>query len=792
MPVMGRSRARASSEPKKKKELLSGFRRKKKRLYVRLFRYMVYFAIGVTVVVVSYLGYRIHQRAYGALPGKEALQNIQHAQATEVYTRYGTLMGRYHLKNRNNLQYSQIPDHLIDALIATEDARFYEHHGIDTRSLIRVFFKTILLGDRSAGGGSTITQQLAKNLYPRKKEDHLALIGNKIREMIIAWRLEEVYEKDQLIQMYLNTVPYGENTFGIKNAAQLYFNRLPEELSPGQGATLVGMLKGTSLYNPHLHPQKARVRRNVVLSQMAKYGYITATRAEKLQNKPLHTDYTPLDHNNGLAPYLREHLREKLEEWCQAQTAPDGQPYNLYTDGLKVYTTLDADLQRYARQAVLNHLPRLQQRLNQELKGTSRSTRQKLTRNILAGIPAYQEASMADPDSRVNRKKKMEVFTWQGPKQVNMSAVDSVRHYLKMLHAGFMAMDPRNGHILAWVGGIDHRFFKYDHVTSRRQIGSTFKPIVYASALNQGIEPCQYYPNDNLVYQEFDGWSPANANNTYGGVYSLEGALVHSVNTVSVQVLMEAGIDSTIHLASDMGLSGKFPRVPSLALGTKNASVKELVQAYGVFANQGRVATPQLIYKIEDQNGKVLKKFKPAPEQQRILDQKVCEQINMMLQGVVHRGTARSLTHNFQFDGDIAGKTGTTQNHADGWFVGYNPHLVFGGWVGAEYPAIHFKSLRYGQGAATALPLGGYFLQQLQQEHPGTSYLTRFHYSKIDTSSYDCPDYREKAPGLLEKIIDMFKKKPTDNQPEKKKKNFLKRLLDQLKKEDSDPDPGRD
>ena len=782
IPAMKKQKATAQVQASKNKA------RKKKKVLYRIFSRLVLLVVILVLLSGAYVGYRIYRRAYGALPATQTLEKIQHAQATEVYSRYGTLMGRYYLENRNSIRFDQIPPHIIQALVATEDARFYKHHGIDTRSLFRVLFKTVLLGDEGSGGGSTITQQLAKNLYPRTGKGHLALIGTKIREMIIAWRLEKIYPKEQLIQMYLNTVPFGENTYGIKNASQLYFSSLPGELAPEQGATLVGMLKGTSLYNPHKNPEQARQRRNVVLSQMARYEFLQPEEAEKLQQTPLNTQYNPIDHNNGLAPYLREHLRPRLERWCKEHKKANGEPYNLYTDGLKVYTTIDADLQRYAREAVEKHLPWLQKQLDREQGNNHSSQRQALAARILRRIPAYRDVQLDDPDSPVHQKKNREIFTWEGPKKVKISPMDSVMHHISMLQTGFLAMDPQNGNVLAWVGGIDHRFFKYDHVTSKRQVGSTFKPIVYANALKQGIEPCDYYPNDSIVYEEYSDWSPANADRKYGGLYSVEGALVHSVNTVSVQLLMEGGIDSTIHLAGQLGLVGRFPRVPSLALGTMNASVLNMAEAYSAFANKGTPSSTRLLYKIEEQDGRVLETFDDTSEERRVLNRRICEQLTMMLQGVVKRGTAQSLKRNFRFQGDIAGKTGTTQNQADGWFIGYNPNLVLAGWVGADYPSIHFNNLSYGQGAATALPIAGHFLHQLQAEHPGTSYLSHFQYSSIDTASYNCSDRREEAPGVLEKIFDLFGKKREQKQKQEKQdsgrdnEGFFRRLIDKLKK----------
>ncbi|MGM0531967.1 MAG: transglycosylase domain-containing protein [Bacteroidota bacterium] len=711
--------------------------------------------------LIIYTGYNTLHGKYGDLPDTQTLKNIKQALATEIYTRDGQLMGRYYFENRNSIHFEHIPAEIIHALISTEDVRFFEHHGIDTRSIFRVMFHTILLGNESSGGGSTLTQQLAKNLYPRRGDSHLALIGSKIREMVIAWKLENLYSKERLLQMYLNTVPFGEYTFGIKNASQLYFNKLPSELSLEQACTLIGMLKGTSYYNPRKKPERARERRNVVLTQMGKYGYLNQDTAQKLMNKPLGLNYHPIGHNSGLAPYLREYLRPRLKEWCKSHTKPNGESYNLYTDGLRVYTTIDGQLQEYAEKAVSKHMPGLQKEFGRQLNTENNQAFQSLAREILSGIPAYKDESVWNRESSIYEEKSMEIFTWDGPETVQMSPMDSIKHYLSMLNAGFMAMNPHNSNILAWLGGIDHRFFKYDHVISKRQVGSTFKPFVYSNALKNGAKPCHYYSNDSLVYEEYDNWSPNNANREHGGIYSLQGALVNSVNTISVQVLMEAGIDSTIQLAKNMGINSDFPEVPSLALGSMTASVREMAEAYTGFANEGKPSKGKVLLRIENSDGKVLETFESKNKSRQVLDEKTSEQITMMLQDVVKKGTARSLPRNFNYSGDVAGKTGTTQDHADGWFVGYTPNLVFASWVGAEYPSLHFNNLMYGQGAATALPIAGYFLNDLHKQHPNSKYFGNFRYHRIDTSEYSCPGYiDEEETDEVEETIHYIRRTP--------------------------------
>ena len=745
--------------------------------------------IGASV----YFGINIKNNYYGELPGKKDIQHIESAQATEIFTADGKLMGRYYLINRNEIDFENIPDNVIHSLIATEDARFFEHSGIDYRSLLRVFFKTMLLGDRSAGGGSTITQQLAKNLYPRKGEGLPAIVGTKIREMIIARRIESLYSKKEIILLYLNTVPFGENTYGLKNAAQLYFNKNPQELSLNQAATLIGMLKATTTYNPHEYPSRSVERRNTVLYQLGKYNYISDRIRDSLMETPIKTDYRPVGHNEGIAPYFREYLRPKLEKWCANHKKDNGEPYNLYTDGLKIYTTIHSEFQESARNAVQAHIPKLQYQLNKELSNAgSKNKLKKLAEKVLIKTTDYTRKDLLKPNSGIYKKRPMEIFTWDGPKTKLMSRMDSIRHYLKFLQTGFTAVNPENGNILAWIGGINHRFFKYDHVTSKRQMGSVFKPIVYTNALQSGIDPCDFYPNDSIVYKEFDNWTPVNADRKYGGVYSVQGALVNSVNTVSVQLLMESGIKSTKRFAKSLGFRDSLPEVPSLALGTASSSVLNLAEIYSIFSNKGIKRSSTALLRIEDNKGNLLEEFSESQSSKKVIKSETTEKITLMLENVVQRGTGSSI-RNFKFQGSLAGKTGTTQNHSDGWFVGFTPSLVTVCWVGADYPEVHFNSLDYGQGAATALPITGYFLQDLSKKEISTDFLKRFRYKSIDFESFNCMDYREKAPGLIEKLFDirLFKGKDSSEKDiklrksdkKKKEEGFFKRLIDKIKGE---------
>lgn len=761
--------------------------KKHKKLLKILIRLSLLFAFVFLLGVGAILLW-VKKGHYGYLPSQVQLGKIQNSQASEIYSRDSVLLGRYYLENRVNMDYTSLPPHLIQGLLATEDVRFYEHNGIDVMSLFRVLFRTVLAGNEGAGGGSTITQQLAKNLYPRQQTHSFHIIGAKVREMIIARRLEKQYTKEEILQLYLNTVPFGRNTFGIKAAAKLYFNKLPSQLTLNQSATLIGMLKGNALYDPVNHPERSQGRRNTVLKQMENYGYLDARTCDSLQAIPLVTEFTPLDHTNGIAPYFREMLRPHLEQWCREHTAPDGTPYNLYTDGLKIYTTLEASLQQLAKEAFDTQLKRVQHTfLNEwEQRNTSK------TKNRLIARQLRQLKLQNAPDSILHTKKRMQVYTPDGVQEREFSVIDSLAHYLSILHGGFLALSPHNGDILAWIGGIDARFFKYDHVLSKRQAGSVFKPLVFLEALEKGMEPCDLISNDSVAYQSYDNWTPQNANKEYGGYYTVKGGLVHSVNTIAVKLLMETGIDPLIQTAHQVGIQTPLDTVPSLALGVSSLSLHELVTTYATFAGKGKRVEPHSLLAIADVHNTVLEHFVQQPPKQTDLSEKSFEKLTYMLEKAVEEGTGQGIHTRFGVKSAIAGKTGTTQNHADGWFIGYSQNLVFGAWVGAENPAVHFLSLSQGQGAATALPIVGAFLKKAEQNEATKSYIkTSFTY-QIDTSEYACPYFREEAPGIIERIFGkpLLKKNRSEDQEEQKeeKEGFFKRLFGRKdKKENKNP-----
>jgi penicillin-binding protein 1A len=654
----------------------------------------------------------------GSLPSRDDLRSRQNNTASEVYSADSVLLGRYYIQDRTNVRYRDIAPHVIQALVATEDARFYEHAGIDPRSLARVFFKTLLAQEESAGGGSTLSQQLAKNLYPRRRYWFLSTPINKLREYIIARRLEKVYAKPEILELYLNTVPLGGDLYGIERAARRFFNTSADSIRLEEAAVLVGMLKATTTYNPRLHAEKSLQRRNVVLGQMAKYGYLPGAKADSLKQLPLQLHYRYATHNDGLAPYFREQLRLELVQWCATQQKADGTPYNLYTDGLKIYTTLHAGMQVRAERAMRQRMTRLQAQFDQHWRGrTPWGNNPAVIRTARERSDRYRKLKAAGLSDAAIREKfaepvSMEVFSWRGTTKKTLSPEDSLRYYQGFLNAGLLAIEPQTGFVRAWVGGINHQIFKYDHVRARRQVGSTFKPIAYAAALERGLEPCAVFANQRATYAAYDNWSPRNADNRYGGEYTMRGALAHSVNTVSAQLIMQTGVDPVISTASRLGIKSPLPRVPALALGTASLSLLEMTSAYATLANEGFRTPPVYLTRIVNRQGEVIRQHRHGQPYRAMAYEHAVTMVEL-LKGVVEEGSARRLRSEFNLTMDIAGKTGTTQNQADGWFIGITPNLVTGVWVGAEDPAVRFRTLEMGQGSNTALPIWGEFMSQL-------------------------------------------------------------------------------
>ncbi len=682
-------------------------------------------ALGLVVILgaMAVTGFLMSIRygAFGPLPSKEDLAQIQNPLASEVYAEDGTLLGRYFLEQRSNVGYKNISPHFIHALVATEDARYFKHHGVDLRAWMRVFYKSILRKDDSAGGGSTITQQLAKNLYPRRDYGRYSLIINKLKEVFIATRLESLYSKEEILEMYLNTVPFSENTYGIKVASQRFFDIAPDSLNAEQSAVLVAMLKATTTYSPVANPEKSLERRNLVLRQMEKYGYLTEAERDSLQKLPLGLNYSPLNHNEGIATHFREHLRLELKKILEDYRKPNGMAYNIYTDGLKIYTTLDANMQRYAEEAVHEHLKQLQQDFYKHLRGAPAWENDTTLILAIHQSPRYRRMkaegfTTQHIDSVMNTPVKMRIFDWnKREKTVAMSPLDSIKYYLGLFNTGFLAVEPQTGAVKVWVGGIDHKYFKYDHVKSRRQVGSTFKPIVYATALQRGIAPCSYTGNYLRTYPQYQNWTPHNADDQYGGAYSMEGALINSINTISVNTTIRVGALNVAKMAKDLGISDDVPGVPAIALGAHEASLLDMVTVYSTFANRGKRPELRYIQRIETARGRVIyQNWIDTSEWKQPLTMDQADMMTHMLRSAVDNGTGRRLRYRYKFTNEIAGKTGTSQSHADGWFIGYTPTLVAGTWVGGESPSVRFRDLSLGQGANMALPVYALFLKKLQ------------------------------------------------------------------------------
>lgn len=680
--------------------------------------------IVATILLLIILAILTYSGFFGRLPNYAELRNIKNHVASEVYSEDGQLLRKYYIENRVNADFDEIPDYLVEALIATEDARFFNHQGIDFRAWVRVFLRTVLLQDESGGGGSTLSQQLVKNLYDRQSYPVFSIMVNKLKETFIARRLEHSYSKTELLKLYLNTVPFGDNVYGIKVASRHFFGKQPDHLTIEEAAVLIGMLKANTYYNPIKHPDRARQRRNVVLGQMVRYGYLEKVVFDSLINRPLEV-MAELDETPNTALYFTEYLRQELAPIVSKLRKPNGDPYDLYRDGLKIYTTINSRLQKYAEQAVREHLSVVQKNYyNEWRRGTPWGKRAVLDNAIKSSNrykslaeKGYSEASI---DSIFRDTIQMSVFNWKDGQTVQkeMSPLDSIKYYLTLFNAGFLAMNPRDGAIKAWVGGVNYKYFQYDHVRSKRQVGSIFKPVVYTRALEGGMLPCEYTENRLVTYVNYENWEPRNADGIYQGAYSMEGALTHSVNTVSVDILLRAGIDSVAYLANQMGLNSEIPMVPSIALGTMDGSLYDMVQVYGTLANRGKRPEHHFLDRIEDSEGNILFELdRPSFSSfEQVVNPYHADMVMAMLQSVVDSGTARKLRYEYRLYQDIAGKTGTTQKHADGWFVGITPDIVAGVWVGADLPVIHFKTLRNGQGASTALPIWGRFMQLVNQD----------------------------------------------------------------------------
>ena len=724
------------------------------------------FRIILLLIIIAIAGVTLFLAAvnfefFGHVYSRKELKQFKNQTATRIYTRDGVLIGKFFDKNRTNITYEQLPKHVVDALVATEDARYFEHEGVDSRSLLRVLFKTIILNDASSGGGSTITQQLLKNMYGRKRFGALTMLVNKTKEGILATRLESIYTKKEILALYLNTVPFGENVFGIEAASYLFFNKSITGLSLGEGAVLVGMLKANTYYNPRLYPEHAFKRRNVVLYQMVNYEYLNKTVYDSLKLLPIVLDYANLE-SEGPANYFIVEVKKELKQILLEVENKTGEKWDYRADGLVVETTLDNKLQHYALSSFRQHLSVMQKRLRKQYaSGRSHSQLNKMIQKELKKRGIIERAKEIGPH---------EIFTWNGTIVDSISVADSISLSLTTLQSGLLAINPKTGDVLAYVGGIDFRTQPYNQINARRQLASTFKPILYASAIEKGMAPCYYLSNSAKNYEDFDNWKPSNYDHSEGGMFSLTGALIKSKNIPSVNLLFEVGFDEVDYLWRKMGFSYELQYTPSMALGTGEANLMELAKAYATFANGGFKIESKTILRIKTADGKVIYERKTEAPSSKIIEERTSILMNEMLQKAINQGTGTSIRNKYNVKMPLAGKTGTSQNFADAWFASYNPSMVMVARVGASSPNIHFNNGANGSGGRLALPLVGLTLQQIEQNTKELKLYGKDFKTISDTlllEEMNCEDYLDETG--MEKFFNMFKSSTTTTEKEVRK-----------------------
>lgn len=706
---------------------------------------------------------------FGELPTFSQLENPENNWATEIVSSDSVVLGKYFYENRSLVKKKQIPVHFINALLATEDIRYREHSGIDFRALVRaaigVFFSS------NSGGASTITQQLSKMLFTKKPASGFDRLKQKLKEWIISAQLERRYTKDEILVMYLNRFDWVNNAVGIKSASKVYFNKEVDSLSINESAMLVGMLKNPSLFNPNRRIEITEKRRNIVLSQMRKYDFISDSVYNQLLPQPIKLDFKKESHTQGLAPYFREFLRNKMKSWCKENYKSDGENYNLYTDGLKIYTTIDSRLQRFAEEATVVHMSSLQKDFYKHWDGQPNAPFPEDFEPEQIELLLSQSMKRSDRYKRLksygvdkdkikeifNKKVPMSLFSWNGRIDTTLSPMDSLLYSKYFIHSGMMSMEPGSGHVKAYVGGINYENFQYDHVTQgKRQVGSTFKPFLYSLAIQEGYSPCYEVPNVPVVFDKYKwrlekDWVPKNSGgeDLEGLTLTLKYGLANSINTITAYIMKQFGPHAVVDLARKIGIQSKILAVPSLCLGTFDLSVYEMVGAYSTFANKGVWVEPIFINRIEDKNGVILEDF--TPKSVEAMSEKTADIMVRLLQGVVdgvysptakkRTGTGIRLRYKYGFKNEIGGKTGTTQNQSDGWFMGITPNLVTGVWAGCEDRSVHFRDIQNGQGANMALPI---FAEYMQRVYSDTSvskvFPEKFDISRTIDLSLECDE----------------------------------------------------
>ena len=724
-----------------------------KKKIVRWFWILLLAPIALVIILLGIVW------AFAKIPTYEELENPDSKLATQVIAEEGEILTTYHIENRTFVSYDELPLHLVQATVATEDARFYSHSGIDIPSLFRVLFKTLLSRDTSQGGGSTITQQLAKTLYPRKEHaSKLDMIWIKLREWITAVKLERNYTKEEIVDMYLNAVFFGSNSYGIQSASLQFFGKNPIDLTVEESAVLVGMVNKPTRYNPAINPDKALERRNLVLGRMQEKDYLTKAEVDSLRNIPIVLHQRGMDRTTGVGPYFRDMLRrtmsaerprrknyptvedfrvdslqwadDPLYGWLNKNLKSDGTPYDLDKDGLRIYTTINYKMQRYAEEAIAEHLGQnLQNAFWRELRNrknppfangteskvvdiTMDQARRWSDRNRMMKASGCSDAEIAKSFSK---KVPMRVFTWEAPgyRDTVMTPDDSIRYYKSFFRAAFMAIEPRTGHVRAYVGGPDYRYFKYDNVRQgKRQVGSTIKPFLYTLAMESGMTPCDKVVNSPQVLVTYGNqtWTPQDPH-TNGAIVDLRWGLAQSSNSVAAYLMKQLGPQAMVAMMHKMGIGGRIDPVVSLCVGSADLSVYEMVTAYNTFPSEGEYTHPLFVTRIEDSDGNVLGQF--SDRRHEAISQRAAYAMVQMMRGVVDGGTGSRLRFRYGLSGAIAGKTGTTNDNSDGWFIGYTPTITAGVWVGAEDRYVHFNSTALGQGANMALPIWGLWMKKV-------------------------------------------------------------------------------
>ena len=749
------------------------------------------FALGILSVIILFLSAALG--VLGKMPELQQLDNPKTNLATQILSSDGVVLGKFYFNdNRTPIIFDTLPDNLVQALIATEDERFFSHSGIDLKGTLRAL---VYLGKK--GGASTISQQLARQLFVGvRSRNKVEAVLQKFKEWVLAVQLERRYTKEEIIAMYLNIYDFGYSADGIQSAAKIYFNTTPDQLRIEQSATLVGMLKNSSLYNPLRRPERVEKRRNIVFQQMERNNFISQKELDSLKAIPLELDYTPDSHREGLATYFRAYLQQFMRNWTSENLKEDGTKYDIFRDGLRIYTTIDSRLQKIGEESVAAHISNLQKEFFLQNTPEANPTApflelregeiDTLLQTTARRSERWRKMKSSGKDEETiwetfQKPVKMEVFSWKGDRDTVMSPLDSIRYYKHFLRASMMSMNPLTGHVKAWVGGFNYKHFQYDQVKQgRRQIGSTFKPFLYATAIDQlRLSPCDILPDalfciEPLKHGNTDAWCPKNSGNKYGQMRTLKNALANSINTVSARLMDRVGPRPVVNLARKMGITSYLPKVPSIALGTPDISLFEMVGAYSTFANKGIYVKPIMISRIEDKNGTIL--FEVVPETTDVLSQESAYVTIDLLKGVTESGSGIRLRHQgadennyvyknvvtgypYEFKNPIAGKTGTTQNHSDGWFMGMVPNLVTGVWVGGEDRSIHFEDIAFGQGATMALPIWAMYMK------------AAYAIPELGISAEDF-----EAPEELMISIDCTQQNPTDSLLEENKKEDLEGL----------------